>query len=55
MSLPGKMRSLKVHLNEQEFLTPQIATTVSPYEAQSEFLAAIILPAAQDVIAQFRD
>jgi len=55
MPLPGKMRSLKVHLTDQEFRTLQIATTVSPYETQSEFLAAIILPTAQDVITQFRN
>jgi hypothetical protein len=55
MSLPGKMRSLKVHLTDEEFRTLHIATTVSPYETQSEFLAGVILPAAEDMIAHFRN
>ena len=49
------MRSLKVHLTDEEFRTLHIATTLSPYDTQSEFLAGIIFPAAQDMIAQFRN
>ncbi|MBD3675006.1 MAG: hypothetical protein HUJ26_15925 [Planctomycetaceae bacterium] len=55
MSLPGKMRSLKVHLTDEEFRTLHIATTLSPYETQSEFLAGVILSAADEMIAQFRN
>ena len=54
MLLPEKMRSLKVHLTDGEFRTLHIATTLSPYETQSEFLAFIILTAAHDMIERWR-
>jgi hypothetical protein len=55
MSLPGKMRSLKVPLTDEEFRSLHIATTLSPYATQSEFLASIILTASHEMIGQFRN
>jgi hypothetical protein len=54
MLLPEKMRSLKVHLSDEEFNTLHIATTLSPYETQSEFIAATMLATAEDVINSWR-
>ena len=44
------MRSLKMHLSDEEFCILHIATTLSPFETQSEFIAASILDTAENVI-----
>ena len=54
MALYHQMRSLKVHLSDEEFRTLHIATTLSPYETQSEFIAATMLAAADNVINHWR-
>jgi len=50
MLIHRKIRSLKVHLSDEEFNTLHIATTLSPFETQSEFIAATMLATAEDVL-----
>lgn len=54
MAIPQQMRSLKVHLSDEEFRTLPIATTLSQSETQSEFIAAYILDTAENVINDWR-
>lgn len=54
MVIPRKMRSLKVYLSDDEFRTLQIATTLSDFETQSEFIATIMLATAEDLINSWR-
>lgn len=54
MPISRKMRSLKVYLSDDEFRTLQIATTLSGFETQSEFIATTMLAAAEEVINSWR-
>jgi uncharacterized protein (DUF1778 family) len=55
MPIRRKVRSLKVHLSDDEFHTLHVATTLSPFETQSEFIATTVLEAAKNVISQWQN
>jgi hypothetical protein len=54
MLISRKMRSLKVYLSDDEFRTLQIATTLSAFETQSDFIAVTMLAEAEEVINSWR-
>lgn len=54
MPIHRKVRSLKVFLSDDELQTLQLASTMSSFETQGDFIAASILATAEDVINSWR-
>jgi hypothetical protein len=54
MPIHRKVRSLKVFLSDNELQTLQLASTMSSFETQGDFIAASILATAEEVINSWR-
>ena len=54
MPVSRKMRNLKVSLSDDELQTLQLATTMSAYDTQSDFVASTLLAAAEEEINKWR-
>jgi hypothetical protein len=54
MPMHRKVRSLKVFLSDEELQTLQLASTMSSFETQGDFIAASILATAEEAINSWR-